>query len=356
MILRDLLRVLGSNRRDGRNLTYEESYQAFATILDGPESEIQVGAFLIALRWKGVTVEELTGFARAARDRARIPCSEIQGLVCISSPHDGMDQTPPLDVASGLIAAGAGVRVLMVCERAVPPKRGLTAANVLEQLGAGLTWDPTEVEDWVLKDRFGAIAASGMLPALLGLRRVRGDIGVRTPLATVEKLVVPSNAAVVLGAQSGPVLGVAVETIANLGHPRGIVLQGMDGGVTPGLRRRSRGIELDGQHQVPVTVDPSDFGLGGESDPELPFYGPPEDGEGAADNPALVRAAGSITEAVISGDHGPARNAAILGAAVTLKAAGHCLTLAEGVDAATESLDSGRARDVLDRLRDRVKR
>ena len=89
MILRDLLRVLGSSdRRDGRNLTHEEAYRAFLTILDGEESEIRIGAFLIALRWKGVTVDEVTGFARAARERATIPCQDVEGLVCLCPPHD----------------------------------------------------------------------------------------------------------------------------------------------------------------------------------------------------------------------------------------------------------------------------
>ena len=89
MILRDLLRVLGSNdRRDGRNLTHEEAYRAFLTILDGEESEIRIGAFLIALRWKGVTVDEVTGFARAARERATIPCQGMEGLVCLGDLAD----------------------------------------------------------------------------------------------------------------------------------------------------------------------------------------------------------------------------------------------------------------------------
>src|SRR5262245_1866947 len=192
MILRDLLRVLGSaDRRDGRNLTHEEAYRAFLTILDGEESEIRIGAFLIALRWKGLTVDEVTGFARAARERATIPCKDLPGLVCVCPPHDGYDMQPPLEVAAGIVAAGAGARVLLIADRGVPPRRGLTAAHVLEHLGMPMSWDPAEAERSVTKVGFGAVAAPGMLPALLGLRRVRGDVGVRTPLSTVEKLIVP---------------------------------------------------------------------------------------------------------------------------------------------------------------------
>jgi anthranilate phosphoribosyltransferase len=352
MILRDLLRVLGSSdRRDGRNLTLDEAHRAFASILEGSESEIQVGAFLIALRWKGVTVEELIGFARAARERATIPCMGMEGLVAVCPPHDGYDAIPPLEAAAGLIAAGAGARVLIVTDRCVPPKRGLTAASALEHVGAAMTWDPAQAERWVEKTGFGAIAVSGMLPPFLGLRRVRGDVGVRTPLATVEKLVVPGSAALVLGAQHGPVLGTAVETMAGLGHSHGIAIQGLSGGVVPTLRRRTRGVELAGTHQVPLTVEPSDFGLEYARDPELPIFGPPEEGQGTGDDPTLVRACGEILMKVLAGQEGPDRNASLLCAAVMLKAAGKTMTIAEGVDAATRSIESGAARGVLEKLK-----
>ena len=131
MSLRDLLRVLGSaDTRDGRNLTHDEAYEAFTSILRGNESPVQVGAFLMAMRWKGVRVDELTGFARAARDLANIPCMDMPGLVCLCPPHDGHDTVPPLDVAAGLVAAGAGLRVLLISDRAVPPRRGVTGRAI----------------------------------------------------------------------------------------------------------------------------------------------------------------------------------------------------------------------------------
>jgi anthranilate phosphoribosyltransferase len=352
MILRDLLRVLGSSdRRDGRNLTHEEAYRAFLTILDGSESEIRIGAFLIALRWKGVTVDEVTGFARAARERATIPCQGMSGLVCVCPPHDGYDLTPPLEVAACLVAAGAGAKVLLVADRGVPPRRGITGAHVLEQLGAPMRWDPAEAERDVERAGFGAIAAPGMLPALLGLRRVRGDVGVRTPLSTVEKLIVPSSAALLLGSNPGPVLGLAAGTMAGLGHTSGIAIQGVGGGVIPSLTRRTRGVEVAGTHQVPLSVEPGDFGLDHPENPELPMYGPPEEGQGPGDNPGLVRAAGEMSLAVLKGEPSAARHATLLGAAVVLKAARRVPTLAEGVDLAMKSLEAGAGRGVLARLK-----
>jgi anthranilate phosphoribosyltransferase len=352
MILRDLLRILGSHRRDGRPLSFDEAYRAFETIFSGESSEIQVGAFLIALRWKGVTTEELTGFASAARSHATIPCQDMPDLVCVAPPQDGVDHVVPLEVAASLAAAASGARVLLISDRAVPPKRGLTAANVLEHLDAHMTYDPAEAEEWVARVRFAAVAASGMLPALMGLRRLRGDLGVRTALSTVEKLLAPRNSALLIGAESGPVLGMAVEVIQSLGHPRGIAIQGVEGSVIPPIRRRGRGIELDGNRQVPLTVEPEDYGLASGHEPEIPLFGPPEEGYGSSDNPALVRAAGEATSAVLRGENGPARNAALLGAALILKTGGICATVADGVSAAAQAFDSGAARGVLERLKE----
>jgi anthranilate phosphoribosyltransferase len=214
-----------------------------------------------------------------------------------------------------------------------------------------MCWDPGEAEERIERCGLATVAASGILPPLLGLRRVRGDVGVRTPLSTVEKLIVPSSAAIVLGAQHGPVLGTAVETMASLGHPSGIAIQGISGGTTPTLRRRTRGIELTGKNQVPLTVEPADFGLAGDLEPELPMYGPPDEGLGSGDNPMLVRACADMVDGVLRGEVGPARNATLLGASVILKAAGRVPTLAEGVDMAVVSLEEGAALGVLERLR-----
>ncbi|MFT7679807.1 MAG: anthranilate phosphoribosyltransferase, partial [Planctomycetota bacterium] len=95
MPLRHLMRVLGRDPKDARNLTQEEAFRAFTSVLTGGESEVTIGAFLTALRWKGVTVEELSGFALAARAQARIPCRGMGGLVCVSTPLDGQDHHPP---------------------------------------------------------------------------------------------------------------------------------------------------------------------------------------------------------------------------------------------------------------------
>lgn len=352
MTLSQLLQALGSGVRGGRNLTCDEAHEAFGAVLDGEESEIQIGAFLVAMRCKGVTCEELVGFARAARERAKLPCGDVDGLVAVSVPMEGYETSTPLEVPAGLIAASCGARVLLITDRAVPPRRGLTAASVLHHVGAGLTWSAKEAENTIERHGFAAVTTVGLLPPLLGLRRVRRDVAVRTPLATVEKLLAPPGAAVVLGAQPGPVLGTAVEVTQALGHASALTIQGVEGGAVPALTRRTRGIHLDGAHQVPMTVDPGDFGFGAEREPELPMFGPPEDGQGPGDNKMLVAAASDQVLGVLAGDTGSARSAALLAAAVMLRAARIVPTFAEGVDRAAEALESGAAHERLVKLRE----
>ena len=114
MGLRRLMQSLGSSRTRPRNLSREEAAGAFTAILQGAESASTVAAFLVTLRWKGVTTEELMGMAMAARAQSRIPCVGMNGLVSVSPPQDGHETMPPLEVAAGLVAAAAGARVVIV--------------------------------------------------------------------------------------------------------------------------------------------------------------------------------------------------------------------------------------------------
>ncbi|MDP6538724.1 MAG: hypothetical protein QF903_06055 [Planctomycetota bacterium] len=352
MSLRDLLKHVAPGRNDVRHLTFDECREAMDACLSGSEDEVTVGAFWVALRAKGATVEELRGFASAARARANLPCENVGGLVWISPPLGGYESNPPLEVAAGLVAAGAGASVMICTDRCVPPKRGLTASSVLEGLGLSMTWDPAEAESWVEQTRFAVCSVSGMLPELLALRRVRDEIAVRTPLSTVEKLISPPSASVMAGTQSGPVLGIAVEVLQELGHKRALAVQGMEGGVVPSVRRKTRAIELSEGYLISVHVEPEDFGLECDGEPELPLFSPPPEGKGQGDNEALVRAAAEMTALVLAGEPSPARSATLIAGALILKAAGRCMTLAEGVDAATISLDTGKAREALERLRE----
>ena len=95
----------GTGPKSPRNLSREEASQAFTAILNGSESDALVASFLVTLRWKGVTTEELMGMAMSARAQSRIPCMGMSGLVTVAPPQDGHDTIPPLEVGAGIVAA-----------------------------------------------------------------------------------------------------------------------------------------------------------------------------------------------------------------------------------------------------------
>jgi anthranilate phosphoribosyltransferase len=336
---RDLLQIVGSGRRSARNLTRDEAERAFTSLLSGEATDVQAGAFLTAMRWKGETAEELAGFARAARALARLPATEAEGVVCLGIPQEGHDRTPPLEASAAIVAAACDVRVFFVSDRSHSPDGGWTAADALEGLGGGFTDDAAHAADLLGRPGLAALSTNACLPGLRKLDRVRAELETRNSLHTVEKLLHLPGRPVLVGAAGGPVLAIAADVVRALGHERAVVVQGPDGSVVPSLVGPTRGIEVDGASLSHLAIDPSDYGFRRPKEPRLAQPGP--DGVAAAIRGVLLREAGA------------ARNASVLGAALILYTAGVVGSLSEGVGRAAAAIDEGKALAVLDELRTR---
>ncbi|MBL8899323.1 MAG: hypothetical protein JNM84_16930 [Planctomycetes bacterium] len=338
MILREFIKVLGTNRREGRNLTCEEAETAFARILEGEGSDVQVGAFLMAMRWKGETVDELVGFTRAARAMAKIPSTFLPDAVAIGSPHDGKRGSPPLNGPAGIVAAACGVPLLQVTDPAPPGSGRLTSADMLRALGAGWCDCPEHAEGQWNGLGYVALSARALLPGLDRLRLVRSELGVRVAVHTIEKLILPRSAAAVVGVHKGPNLGLAAEVLHQLGHERGFVVQGVEGGTDPFVSQTTQRVEIDGGRLIHSPMVPSDYGVDEAEEPQLEV--------------ADAAAAARLAEALLEGrEFGPARSAMLLGAAQLLVAGRRASSLADGVDRARVAVDRGEARAKLQELR-----
>jgi len=336
---REFLQIVGGGRRSARNLTKEESERAFALLLSGEATEIQAGAFLTAMRWKGETAEELAGFASAARAIARLPSSERDPIVSLGVPQEGRGRTPPLEAAAALLAAACGVRVFLVSERSASPVGGWTAADAFEGLGGGFTEDPAHATEMLASPGFAALSAGMCLPGLRRLDRMRAELEARSALHTVEKLLCIPGKPALVGAAGGPVLAIAADVMRALGHERAVIVQGPDGSIVPSLVAPTRGIEVEGASLAHLVIDPADYGFRRPKEPRLSQPGP--DGAAATIRGVLLREAGA------------ARNASILGAALILYTAGVAGSVADGVGRATAAIDEGKALAVLDELRTR---
>lgn len=338
MILREFIKVLGTNRREGRNLTCEEAETAFARILDGEGSDVQVGAFLMAMRWKGETVDELVGFVRAARAAASLPATFLPDAVAIGSPHDGKRGSIPMNGPAGILAAACGVPLLQITDPAPSNSGRLTSADVLRAMGAGWCTCPERGEGQWNGIGYLALSARALLPGLDRLRLVRAELGVRVAVHTIEKLILPRSAAAVVGVHKGPNLGLAAEVLHQLGHSRGFVVQGVEGGTDPYVSQATQRVEIEGGRLIHSPIVPSDYGVDEFEEPHMSV--------------ADAGAAAQLAEGLLAGrEHGPARSALILCAAQLIVAGRRAPSLAEALDMARVAVDRGMALEKLQELR-----
>ncbi len=328
---RDLLDRVGGalTGRGPHHLEEEEAEWAFGRLLSGEVSLVRATAFLLALRAKGPTPEELSGCARAARSRIRFP--ELPpGTVVLSTSRRGKRRSPPLGLAAAAAASACGVPVLVLA----PPGTaggGTTLGDVWVEAGGGLRAAPEAVAAALRADGFAVWCPSEADPGWHPLQEIEEDLGLRLLPDVVAKLLLPEGCPVMVAAMHGPVLGRAGDALQRLGHPRGLILQGVEGSLDPALSRTTRGLWLADGHSGPLRIRPEDLGLGPQEEPAL--------AEGA--EPA--RAALNATRRAFLGRPAAEALVAALGAACILSLAREVATLAEALAEALDALDTGAA-------------
>jgi anthranilate phosphoribosyltransferase len=295
------------------------------------------GALLAALRAKGVSAEELRGFAGAMRKLARRP-QLPPGPKAVDIVGTGGDRSGSLNLSTGaaLLTAAAGQRVVKHGNRSVSSRAG--AADVLEQLGLVLPLDEIAAGQCLAATGFTFLYAPHYHPAMKSIAPVRQALGVRTVFNILGPLTNPAEPAFhVIGAYSSATASLLANTLSGMPIERAFVIHGADGwdeptpvgpfelhDVRPGSVRRS-------------TRSPEDYGLVRCRSSDLL-------GGDAAYNAAALRG-------VLGGEErGPHRDALLLGAALALELTGKVDSPAAGVARAATAIDSGAARQLLGAL------
>ena len=325
---RGVIKLVGTGPRGSRSLTFDEARDATRALLRGEVDDAQAGAFLMAMRFKGETAEELAGMAQALRDAAEpLEAPGARPLVSCGSAYDGSAAAPHLSVATAALAAACGAGVVMHCGGRLGPKRGVTQADVLAALGGPV--EPDAAQSAAMLDRSGAtlVYTPAVLPGWERLAALRDSIGVRGPLHSAERLLAYFGAqrfvvSYTHGHYSDRILG----ALGQLGAERAVTVRGIEGTdvVRPG---RPTAFEAGGALELPAQ-------LGGRV--EL---------EGSAEDSA------ALTRAVLAGDDGGASARAVtLSAAVRLYVAGVVGDVRSAVRAAEGALVEGRGLASLDAL------
>jgi anthranilate phosphoribosyltransferase len=330
-VIREALRKL----LDGRDLTRGEAREVMDEIMSGEATAAQIGAFLVALRIKRETPDEIAGCAEAMRAHALGVHPRRTDLVDTAGTGGDGARTFNISTAAALVAAAAGAGVAKHGNRAVSSASG--SADVLEALGFNLELAPERIERSIDELGFGFLFAPSHHPAMRYATPIRRELALRTVFNVLGPLTNPAGArAQVVGVYEAELVPTLAAVLAQLGAQRAFVVHGADGidelsPTGPNLV----GEIMDGSVRQ-REIDPLELGIPRCAPSELA-------GDSPAANAATVRE-------IFAGAKGPRRDAVLLNAAGAIAAAGHARDLAEGLALAAEAVDSGAAGERLTEL------
>ncbi|MFH1680049.1 MAG: anthranilate phosphoribosyltransferase [Candidatus Eisenbacteria bacterium] len=323
-----------------RDLGADEMRDAMRAIMEGRGTDAQIAAFLVGLRMKGESIEEIAGAAEAMREKARrLRTIHEPVLDTCGTGGDGA-LTFNISTVTALVAAGAGACVAKHGNYSVSSRCG--SADLFEALGVDIRLSAPEVERCLDEGRIGFLFAPllhGAMKFAVGPRR---EIGVRSIFNLLGPLTNPVGAKrQLLGVYDRALAVPIAEVLARLGAERAWVVNSEEGTDEITLGGRTFVAEVDGGRVASRTLTARDFGLSPVPAAAL-RGGPPERNA-------------SIALSILGGEPGPGRETVLANAAAALYLAGLAGSLAEGVERAGRSIDSGAAHGRLEFLRSRGK-
>jgi len=323
-----------------QDLGEQQAAEVLAEIMHGEVSETQIAGFLIALRTKGETVQELAGLARTMRELAA-PVPIARADLLDTAGTGGGRRTFNVSPPPALIAAGAGCAVAKHGNRSATSSSG--SADLLEALGARIDLRPEGVARCIEEAGFGFMFAPAHHQATRFVVPVRRELAVRTIFNFLGPLTNPAGATRhLLGASDPGVLETIAGALALLGVQRALVVSGEDGLDEVSSSAPTSVVEVDGTDIRRYTISPEELGIvpASPSDPAL-------QGGTPAENAAVTRAI-LHREDGVSGAGGSPTDLALVNAGAAIYAAGAVPTIAEGVHAARAALADGAASRTLE--------
>jgi anthranilate phosphoribosyltransferase len=325
---------------DGESLSSTQAEGVMDQVMTGGATPAQIAGFLIALRIKGETVDEISGCARAMRRAAvRIPRERPYVIDTCGTGGDNAG-TFNISTTTAFVAAGAGSGVAKHGNRSVSSRSG--SADVLEVLGVSLDLAPDQVGQALDEIGIGFLFAPRLHPAMRYAIGPRRELGVRTVFNVLGPLTNPAGAeAQLLGVYDPALTELMARVLQSLGSRAACVVHGhggLDELTTTGPNRVSYfGVGSAGEEVVSDTLRPDDLGFAQARLEDLAGGDP-------ADNARIMR------EVLAGRDRGPRRDVVLLNAAAALWVGGVVSDLPEGVARAADSVDSGAALNRLEAL------
>lgn len=319
----------------GADLGRERSRAVMGEIMRGEATPAQIGGFLVALRAKGETAEEIAGCAEAMREHVLPVRPSREDVVDVVGTGGDGARTFNISTTAAIVAAAAGAAVAKHGNRAVSSVSG--SADVLEALGLRLEQPPERIAESIDRFGFGFMFAPAHHPAMRHAAPVRRELGTRTVFNLLGPLTNPAGArAGIFGVYAPELVRTVAEVLAALGARRAFVVHGAHGIDELSPAGPNAVCEVVDGAVRERTVDPLELGLPRCAPEELRGGTPEENARTARE--------------LLAGAPGGKRDAVLLNAAGAIAAAGHAADLREGLALAAEAVASGRAAERLEQL------
>ncbi|MFH1591074.1 MAG: anthranilate phosphoribosyltransferase [archaeon] len=331
-LLKDSIRMVV----EGHDLTQRQARDVMSAIMDGHGTPAQIAGLLVALRMKGETVDEITGFCETMRAKCeRISVSDTHALDTCGTGGD-TSGTFNISTAVAIVAAGAGVTVAKHGNRSVSSRSG--SADVLEALGVRVDLSPEQVRSCIESVGIGFMFAPAFHKAMKHVAMPRKELGIRTVFNVLGPLVNPAFCSrQLLGVFSPDLTGKLAQVLAKLGTTHAYVVHG-DGLDEVAIHGETIVSEVRGRTVTTSTVAPETFGMRRASLDDIKGGDPDH-------NAAIIRR-------ILDGEVGPKTDIVLLNAGFAIAAAGKAGSIQDGITLARESIASGKAKDTLERLSD----
>lgn len=321
---------------EGKDLTKEEAMYTQNMILTGQATEAQIACILTALKMKGETLDEITGFAAVLRDKANTISPDVDNYVDLVGTGGDCTYSFNISTTSAFVVAASGLPVAKHGNRSISSKSG--AGDVLEALGVNIAADPDVVKKCVEEVGIGFMFAPHFNPAMKYVGKVRKDLGFRTIFNILGPLSNPSRAkAMVVGVYTSKLTDVIAKAMMNIGVERAFVVSGCDNMDEITLTGSTTISEIKDGRVNTFTVTPEQFGFKRCGLDEL------QGGDGTVN--------AGITKDILSGkEKGAKRDIVLLNAGATLYVGGMADSIQAGIRLAQETIDSGKALKTLEAL------
>jgi anthranilate phosphoribosyltransferase len=317
------------------NLTEEESYNIMLGIMNGELTQVQIASFITALRMKGETVEEITGCARAMRNKAEVIKPKVDYYVDTCGTGGDGSNTFNISTAVSFLLATAGVYVAKHGNRSISSMCG--SSDILQELGINIMLEPEMVKKCIEEVKIGFMFAPNFHKSMKYAAGPRKELGIRSVFNILGPLTNPALAnGQIMGVFDGELTNTLANVLNKLGVEKAMVVHGNDGLDEITTVTNTKVSEVKDNKVINYEINPLDYGI------ELAKSEDLVGGDSSENKEILLN--------IFKGEKGPKRDIVILNSAAGLYVAKKVENLKQGIELANEVLDSKKVLEKIDEM------